>query len=197
MRKWSTLLSVLLCTLAASGQPSDFVVLKKKNNRTIKTYATGSFLSAVTSSGFTINGYITGIRNDSIYVAQEETRLVGTEFGSTLDTLRYSVGVYYRDIKRFNYTGAHEWGGRRKSFSGTFFPTVLIIGGVGFIVLEMVNTAYRKESLTQDNKPLSLGIAAGVAVLGVLWKNKVNGKESSGSGRFKVIYVHGEEAFKK
>ena len=57
------------------AQQSDFIVLKKPNNRTLKTYYPGSFLSAVTFNGFTINGFITDIRNDSIIIQQKETTI--------------------------------------------------------------------------------------------------------------------------
>ena len=62
------LLSITEVTLS---QSSDFIVLKKRNNRTLKTYAPGSFISAVTYSGFPINGFIKEIRHDSIIILQQ------------------------------------------------------------------------------------------------------------------------------
>jgi len=62
------------------------------------------------------------------------------------------------------------------------------VGGVGFLVLELVNTAYRGESITADNKLVPLGIAAGVAVTGfaITYFQK---KSDKAGGKYKVVYV--------
>lgn len=177
-----------LCLLTtAFSQQSDFIILKKRNNRTLKTYYPGSFISAVTVNGFHINGFITAIRNDSIYWRQEQLQLVPTEFGSTIDTIKYSLGIPYTVIVKYNYTSAYTWG-RKKGFVQVVIPKLMMIGGVGFIVLELVNTAYRKESLTADNKMLSLGIAAGVAFAGYAIENIKLGRNKVG-GKYNAIYV--------
>src|ERR1044072_208831 len=109
-----TILFILLLaiTQVTLSQTSDFVVLKKRNNRTLKTYYPGAFLSAHTYNGFFINGFIKEIRHDSLIILQQETRLVGTEFGSAVDTVSYTLGVDYREIKTFHYTG-YTWGRKR------------------------------------------------------------------------------------
>lgn len=176
---------VTLCALVSISlfaQPSDFIVLKKRNNRTIKTYAEGSFISAVTYSGFSINGYIKDIRNDSIIVRQEETRLLPTQFGTTIDTVTYTLAVVYQQIKKFNYK-PHGQG-----FSVVTIPRLMMIGGAGYLVLESVNTAYRKESITDNNKLPSLTIAAGVAAAGFLWQKLKKRSEEAG-GKYKIVYV--------
>lgn len=184
------LLLILFLSTAceAFSQQSDFIVIKKRNNRTLKTYATGSFISAVTYNGFPINGFIKDIRNDTIFLQQQETRLVGTEFGSTLDTVNYTIGIDYREIKKFNYTKNYVWG-RKKGFASATLPTIMIIGGTGFIVLELVNTAYRHESLSDDKKLASLGIAAGIAAVGFLIKGIQTHSDKVG-GKYKVVYMH-------
>jgi hypothetical protein len=62
------------------------------------------------------------------------------------------------------------------------------LGGVGFLVLELVNTGYRKESITANNKLLPLGIAAGVAATGFAITYFQNKSDKAG-GKYKVIYV--------
>lgn len=180
-------ITILFGSLLSFSQQSDFIVLKKWNNRTIKTFYTSSFISAQTYNGFNINGFITDIRNDSIFIRQEETRLVGTDFGSTLDTIKYSIGIDYREIKRFNYTKQYKWGGKR-GFVEIALPKIMMIGGVGFIILETVNTIYRKESFNEDGKLATLGVAAGVAVAGYLWQHLQNRANKVG-GKYKVVYI--------
>lgn len=182
---------LFICLLLFGGtafaQQADFIVLKKKNNRTLKTYYAGSFISAVTYGGFTINGWIKDIRNDSIIIRQEELRQFQQEFGLVLDTLVYTIVVDYREIKQWNYTKGYTWGGR-KGFVQVAVPKILMIGGAGFMVLELVNTAYRKESLNEGNKLTSLAIAGGVALAGIGMEALQNRNKKAGK-KYKVVYV--------
>jgi hypothetical protein len=174
-------------TEAALSQPADFIVLKKRNNRTLKTYYPGAFISAVTYNGFSINGFIKDIRHDSIIVLQQEMQLQATDFGSRVDTMSYTVGIDYREVKSFHFTSQYTWG-RRRGFAEVTLPRLMRVGGVGFLVLELVNTAYRKESITANNKILPLGIAAGVAATGFAIAYFQNRSDKAG-GKYKVVYV--------
>jgi hypothetical protein len=183
------LLSICLLLFGgtAFSQQADFIVLKKKNNRTLKTYYAGSFISAVTYGGFQINGWIKDIRNDSIIIRQEELRQFQQEYGMVLDTLVYTIVIDYREIKQWNYTRGYTWGGR-KGFVQVAVPKILMIGGTGFIVLELVNTAYRKESLNEGNKLSSLAIAGGVALAGLGMEALQNRNKKVGK-KYQVVYV--------
>lgn len=181
------ILLVACLPLAGLAQASDYIVIKKKNNRTLKTYFPGTFISAVTYTGFTLNGIIKEIKNDSVFIEQQEVRQVATQFGvPALDTLVYTIRLHYQEIRGFSYAIDRPGGGRN---SGGLLPSVMIAGGAGFIVLELVNTAYRGESLNEGNKLTLLAIAAGVAATGLLWKHLK--KRNSGAGKkYKVIYVN-------
>jgi hypothetical protein len=183
------LLFILLIAIAevTLSQTSDFVVLKKRNNRTIKTYYPGAFISAVTYNGFAINGFIKDIRKDSIIIQQQERRLMPTDFGSIVDTMLYTISIDYHDIKAFHYTSQYTWG-RKRGFAQITIPRLLKIGGSTFLALELVNTAYRKESITANNKIVSLTIAAGVAVTGFAITYFQNRSDKVG-GKYKVVYV--------
>lgn len=183
------LLFILLVSLTevTLSQTSDFIVLKKHNGRTLKTYYPGAFISALTYNGFSINGYIKDIRNDSVIILQQTKQLVGTEFGTTLDTVSYTMGVDYHDIKTFHYTSQYTWG-RKRGFAEVTIPRLMKLGGLGFLVLELVNTAYRKESISEDNKLVPLGIAAGVAATGFAISYFQNKADKAG-GKYKVVYV--------
>lgn len=184
-----TLLFILLVSIAEASlsQPADFIVLRKRNNRPLKTYYPGAFISAITYNGFSINGFIKDIRNDSVIILQQQRQLVGTEFGTTLDTVSYVLGIDYREIKTFHYTSQYTWG-RKRGFAEVTIPALMKVGGVGFIVLELFNTAYRKESISANNKLVSLGIAAGVAATGFAISYFQNKGDKAG-GKYKVVYV--------
>jgi hypothetical protein len=183
------LLFILLASIAETtlSQSSDFIVLKKHNNRTIKTYYPGAFISAVTYNGFAINGFIKDIRHDSIIILQQERQLKPTEFGATLDTMTYTFGIDYHNIKTFHFTSQYTWG-RKRGFAQITLPRLMKIGGTGFLILELVNTGYRKESISADNKLLPLGIAAGVAATGFAISYFQNRSDKAG-GKYKVVYV--------
>ena len=65
----------------------------------------------------------------------------------------------------------------------------MIIGGTGFIALELINTLYRKESLSEDDKLAAMAIAAGVAATGLLWK-AIQNRTTGPKAKYKVIYVN-------
>jgi hypothetical protein len=182
-------LLILLVSIAevTLSQSSDFIVIKKHNNRTLKTYYPGAFISAVTHNGFSINGFIKDIRHDSIIILQQQRQLQATDFGTTLDTMSYTLGIDYREIKKFQFTSQYTWG-RKRGFTSVTIPALMKLGGVGFLVLELVNSGYRKESITANNKILPLGIAAGVAAAGFAITYFQNRSDKAG-GKYKVVYV--------
>lgn len=180
-----------LFSIATLAQPSDFIVLKKKNNRTLKTYFPGSFISAANYSGFNLNGIIKHIRNDSVFIEQQVVRQVGTQFGvPALDTVVYTIGLHYQEIMVFYYTSdkASDGVGKRKR-SGRMLQSLMIAGGVGFIIIEFVNTLYRGDSFSEGNTLTVMAIAAGVAATGFLWKHLQKRDTKSGK-KYKVVYVH-------
>ena len=184
-------LLLVFSSLATLAQPSDYIVLKKKNNRTLKTYFPGTFISAATYTGFNLSGFIKQIKNDSVFIEQLEVRQVPTQFGTpVLDTVVHSIRLHYTEIRAFFYTTDRPGGGSRmkRSFVGGLLPRIMAIGGTAFIVVELVNTAYRNESLSDGNKLTVLAVAAGIAATGFLWQHLQNRSTSAGQ-KYKVVYV--------
>lgn len=187
MKKLLTVYIFLLLCVSGFSQETDYIIIKKHNNRTLKTYSPGVFLSAETYDGFRINGYIKAIQNDSIILQQQDTRLMATEFGTKVDTFAYTMGINYRLIKKFNF-GSNEVYFKKHGFAAVTIPRLMMIGGIGFIGLELINTAYRKEPLNDSKKLRSLGIAAGVTGAGWLY-TFISQKRNKVGGKYKVVYV--------
>ena len=167
-----------LCSSESIAQKSDFIVIRNKQGRTVRSYFPGSFINADTYAGFTLNGIIRKLQHDSIYVEQQNVYQVVTQFGTPmLDTIRYLIPIYYKEIRRFNYEldGSRQSGG-----SSLLIPKILLYGGAGYIVLELVNTAYRNESLNEGNKLTSLAIAGGIALTGFIWQETIKSKQRKG-----------------
>lgn len=183
---------LLLMVQLSYGQQSDYIVLKKRNNRTVKTYFTGTFISGKTYGGFVINGIIKDIRNDTIFIQQQDVYQIPTQFGvPALDTVVYTTGIFFREIKQFYFSDHTGIGGapRRKSFGEVQLPKLLILGGAGYVVLELVNTAYRQEPISDRDKLTGLGIAAGLAAIGFTWQQLKNQSNKAG-GQYRVVYVN-------
>ena len=184
---------LFLCLICnkISAQQSDFIVLKKRNNRTVKTYIPGSFLSARTYTGFLINGKIRKIKNDSIFVEQIEFRQVPTGLGvPRIDTLSYHIAMHYTEIRDFYFsTFANAAGSpRRRGFAQVSLPRLMVLGGSAFMALELVNTAYRKEPLNDQGKLTALAIAGVITGTGLIWQHLQNQSTKPGV-KFKVLYV--------
>lgn len=186
-------LPILLMSISviAISQPSDFIVLKKRNNRTLKTYFPGTYISALTYTGFNLSGIIKQIKNDSVFIEQMEVRQMPTQFGvAALDTIVHTIRLHYKEISKFFYTSAKasSGSGMRRSFVGGLLPRIMSLGGTAFIVLEVVNTAYRGESFNEGNKLTVLAIVAGVAATGFLWQHLQNRSTNPGT-KYKVVYI--------
>lgn len=187
------ILMVFLVSLAWA-QEADYIVVKKKNHHTLKTYFAGAFISAETFNGFRIHGYIQAIRNDSIILLQEQTQLVNTPFGTSLDTVRYLFGLYYNQIRRFNYKEGYRLSGK-KGFRTVTLPKLMMVGGTGFVILELVNTLYREESIRANNKLTALAIATGTAVSGGLW-SKISRQRDQVGKKYVIEYIRAKNTGK-
>src|SRR5438874_4204163 len=100
MRALLPLLLLVLFSLSAFSQASDFVTVKKKNNRTYATYFPGSAINCMTLEGYYLHGVVDTVRNDSVFVRQYDIRLTPTVFGvNRIDTMgTYVLGIHYKEI---------------------------------------------------------------------------------------------------
>lgn len=157
---------LLSVTVFSQQQASDFIVVKKKNNRTIKTYFPGLPITFEMVNTAWVDGYITAIRNDTVFVKEYDIRSVPTIWGvNTLDTAgSYLVAVYVKDIKRILVDQ------KTPAFSYITDGTILMIGGIGYGLLNVINGAYLHEPITSKENIKSLGIALGAAGVGFALK---------------------------
>ena len=136
-----------------------------------------------------MEGYITAIQNDSVFVKVYDIRTVGTIWGvTTLDTAgTFISGVHYKEINRVYFDT------KRKAFSFITDGTLFMIGGGGYALLNVINGAYLKESVTGSKNLGKLGIATGVFAAGFIrHKIKVSGRK-----KYYVEYIHMNEVKKQ
>src|SRR5699024_1458028 len=140
------LLIILISISSASFcQLSDFIVVKKRNGRTIETFMAGKAILFKTNTGAVIDGQIKDIRNDSIFVQTYVIRTVPTNLGVTiLDTISRSLfASNYQNISRIKVFHKAE------SSGGNLLGPLLMLGGSGYIVLNLINSAGKSEPLTE------------------------------------------------
>lgn len=163
---------------------SDYVKVKKRNNRTLKTFFTGSFISCKTVYGNYAGGVIQDIKNDSLFIKEYDVRSVPTQWGvSRTDTLgSYTIGLYYKDIQTVDIN-------RREPFALFTNGTLLIVGGLGFAALNVINGKYLNEPITSRENLKSLGISLGAAGAGYLL-NRLRKFNRENGRRYRIEYVH-------
>ena len=179
------LIIFILISSHSFSQLSDFIVVKKKNGRTIETFMGGKGIIFKTNTGAVIDGQIKDIRNDSIFVMIYTIRLVPTNMGvNMLDTVsKYIFATNYRNISRIKVYHKAE------SSGGNLLGPLLILGGSGYILLNVINSVGHSEPLTEKRNLQSIGYAAGAIVLGyVVTKNFF--RDSFSTKWHKFVYVN-------
>jgi hypothetical protein len=182
------LLTILLSTSAKIfSQASDFITVKKRNNRTIKTFFPGVSVSFLTVYKRPVNGMITAIQHDSIFVKEWDVRAVPTTFGVTvLDTAGvYITGFHYKEIETIDVSD-------RTRFQQVTVGRILIIGGIGYTALNIINGAYLHEPVTDSRNLKNLGIAAGAVGTGLLINYLSRHKK-----KYLIEYIHMNEVKKQ
>jgi hypothetical protein len=158
------LLFFVLLTLNSNAQ-TDLLLLKKRGI-TQKTFVKGSYIQFKFLNDQWIEGSIKEMRDDSLWVNMFSVRSVSDYFGfPKLDTAFYGLlKLHISDIKAFPLP---DRGGKYIS-NGILF----ILGGLGYMFLNLVNGFILNESMLDPNNLSKLGIAAGVTGLGFLLKNR-------------------------
>jgi hypothetical protein len=182
----------LFITVSGIAQASDFISIRKKNNRTVKTYFPGVVITFQTTFFKMVEGQIVQIKNDSVFVKQWDIRIVPTNLGVTVvDTAgSYITSVHYKEIK------VVYWDKRKKLHEYLTNGSLLMIGGTGYAALNVINGAYLNEPITDSRNLRSLGIALGAAGTGYLL-SRLNGKEAKFERKYRVHYIRMNEKKKQ
>ena len=168
---------------ASLSQVSDFISVRKRNGRAIKTFMVGSPIVFESLYGSHVDGWISDIRNDSVFVKMYYTQTIVTLYGSRmLDTIgSYIVGIHHKAI------GSIKVFKKRRSLLAKL-DKLLIIGGAGYLLLNLANGAYLKEGVTDDKNLRSLGISLGAIGVGLLI-NHFNTMNNFSSKKHQIVYV--------
>ncbi|HTL08497.1 MAG TPA: hypothetical protein VL307_09585 [Chitinophagaceae bacterium] len=187
MYKIVCLLLIMAIAADGRGQASDFITVKKRNNRTVKTFFPGVPISLQTYDKRQSAGIIKAIRNDSIFVREWDIRPMLNGLGiPVVDTVaEYLSGFHYKEIAFIDVSD-------RMKMQQLLPGRILIIGGTGYALLNVINGAYLHESITSSKNLRSLGIAAGAVGVGILTTTLLKRTR-----RYKIEYVRMNEVKKQ
>jgi len=162
----------------AQGNASDMVVLRNKQNHTIKSYFSGMPIDFGDRGGREVSGIVRKIEHDTLYIQQYDIRRGYTQWGtSVMDTITsYLLRYHFNEI---------TW--IRKPHKGFEFVrdgSIFIVGGTAYMLLHVINAAYLKEPVVAS----TMAIAGGIAVGGVIMKKLRKNRYKIGK-KYKMVYI--------
>ena len=184
------LLHLLLCIVSVSSmaQMSDFISVRTRRDRLVKTYFTGSFISFTTVDNHHIEGNIDRIANDSVFLKMYQIQAVPTSLGVTsIDTLgAFDVRLHYKDIRMIDVP-------KRGSLGFIKNGVIFMIGGIGYTLLNVINGGFLNESVGSHKNITKIGTAMAVAGGGFVL-NRLYAHNQKKGLNYKIVYVHMTEA---
>lgn len=178
---------LLFCALVlfqnSFAQSLDYISVRKKNGRVLKNFYAGSNILLQATDGSYLEGPVNSVRNDSVFVTLYDIRRFPTIWGTyTVDTIATTVaGIRSEEIKRIYLN-------RRKGFFQRQIPPLLMIGGAGYLTLNLLNGALYHQPVTDKKNIRRLETAAGAFALGFLL-NKLFSSDGFSKKGNKIIYV--------
>lgn len=181
MKTILSLLFAFFIVAAGLSQPSDFIVLKK-NQRTIKSFFTGSNIIFQTANG-EYSGQITAIKKDSLFINQYDVRQVPTNLGIyVLDTVAtYRIAFNYKDITKITNQG-------RKGFNWAASGGSLFGGGILITAVGLGTWVFTKPGTQYHASPALVLSGAALAGIGYLLL-KSNGSYYTIGKKYQLEYV--------
>jgi hypothetical protein len=172
-----TLLLLVLISYKAVAQSSDILLLKKKNV-TIATYAGGNHIIFTSVNGTYVDADITTIQNDTLYLREYAVQQVFTTLGVYMpDTVStYLIRYSYEDILSIPKTGRH--------FDIAASGNSLFAGGILLTVASGI-------VYVSDRSQFSPGLLIAGASLGVIgyFMSKHNTHEWKIGKKYKLSYL--------
>ena len=178
---------ILFACKFSLAQVPDYISLKKRNGITVRNYYAGGWpITFKDKSGRIYEGPIERIANDSLWVTFYNVNRMQTIWNTFFnDTVAaYSVPFHYKEINHIIVPKVRK----RKGYLATL-GRMMQYGGLGYDVVNVVNTIYFKQSLTTSQNLTNLGIATAVGVAGTVLKSNY-GNPYRKSHKYRVVYVN-------
>ena len=180
MTKMFVHLILALFVLEASAQTSlDMVVLRNRQNRTIKSFFSGIPITFGDKTGQVVQGVIKRVYNDSIFIQQYDIRRAATMWGTPVQD---TIGTYFIKF----HPNEIVWIAKPRQIASSIRNgSAFMIGGAGYAVLHVLNAAYLGQPVLWPN----MAIAGGVVAAGYLLKMLHSDRYMMGK-KYKLIYIN-------
>ncbi len=157
---------VVLCLNTLFAQ-SDRVLVLKDRNIVIKNFTVGNHIKFEFSNRQWITGYISRIKSDTIDVKQYSLQPTMTIWGTKdFDTIKLGTLVLGIDEIR----ALSKEPGQHTSVFGN--GALLQTAGVGYVVVNMVNSFIRKDPVFESSNLPKIGAGFGAFILGKIQAKK-------------------------
>jgi hypothetical protein len=162
---------LLLPFFSNAQEQSCDILLLKKGNKTVAKYFSGNYIAFYTTDGMPVNGTITCIKNDSIFLIQFQVQHIQTPLGGIrLDTSgRYRLQFSLANIGSFP---AGRQRGKNLITDGRLF----MVAGAGYLAVNLINTTRQGQPpFGSENLPRVLASSAAVLtgfLLSKSWPNR-------------------------
>jgi len=177
MKRWIFFITLFAAT-AAFSQPSDFIILKKKD-KTIHSYYAGTQIEFMSTSGAYRNALINKIVNDTLYLQEFLIRHIPTQLGFYItDTAgSYRYAYHYNQIASF--------GKEQKGFNVRGSGAALLGGGALLTVASGVVYLVDRKKFS----PALLIASAGLATIGYFMSKSGSKGIVIGKKNYRIEYI--------
>lgn len=167
-----------------SGQSLDYISVRKQNGQVIKNFYTGSNILLQLTNGSYLAGPVQAIRNDSVFVTIFDVRYYPTTWGTYVrDTIATIIaGMPFSEIRRVQLN-------RRRTFFQRSTGPLLMLGGGGYLVVNLLNGAFYDYPITDARNVRRISIAAGAAGLGYLF-TRLFASDGFSKKKHQLVYVN-------
>ena len=165
------------------SQSLDYISVRKKNGRVIKNFYAGSPILLQLVDGSYLKVPIQAVRNDSLFVTLYDIRRFPTVFGSYVtDTIAVTIlGLHHKEIKRIHLN-------KKKTFAERSLGPLLMLGGGGYVALNLLNGTIFRLPITDKKNLRTLGIAGGAFGLGYLF-TKLFASDGFSKNKHEIRYI--------
>lgn len=164
MKLTPLLLLYLLLPALLSAQAT--ALLLKKNGKTVERYYPGNNFTFYTTDNLPVQGQLERIERDSLFLTYYQIVQVPTQFG----TMRIDTSGKYSLQYSLANVGSLPRRASRKSKLKGLLSGAMVLGGLGYTVVNVVNTTREGDPPfghdNIDNVLIGLGVAAGGYMLG-------------------------------
>lgn len=172
----------LLLVYDLSAQQADYISVRK-NGRAVKHFISGSRIVLQTTAGNYVEGPVHAIQHDSVYITIYDVRMLPTVWGTRIrDTVSvYVLPLHYKQIERIYLNP-------RRGFLKRSAGPLMMLGGGGYLVLNVLNGAVFGLPVTDAKNLRTIGTSAGVFGAGFLL-NKMFQSDGFTTRKHEIRYV--------